>query len=74
MGYIITAEVDTTDHMNMLGDMTKVDARVLSHHGGYITFDVRGDFDAEKQKQLTRSLCETLIDSGFVAFRIGHSY
>ena len=74
MGYIITAEADTEDHMNMLGDMTKVDARVLSQHDGYVTFDVRGDFDSEKQKQLTKKLCETLIDAGFVAFRIGHSY
>ncbi len=74
MGYIITAEIDTADHMNMCGDITKVDARVLSQHDGYITFDVRWDFDTDEQKKLTKNLCTTLVDAGFVAFMIGHSY
>lgn len=72
MSYIITAEVDTTCEENAIAEKTKVNARILSERKGYITFDVRGDF--ENQKKLTKDLCSTLIDAGFISFKIGHSY
>jgi hypothetical protein len=74
MSYIITAEVNTAEEMNANGDITKVVARVLSKRDGRITFDVPGDFDPDKQKQITKNLCETMIDAGFMSFCIGHSY
>jgi len=74
MGYIITAEVDTTAEMNMGADRTKVQARVLSEHNGYITFDVKGDFDPQIQRYLVLELCRDLVGAGFVQFNITHSY
>jgi hypothetical protein len=74
MGYIIFAEADITEEINILADTAKVDARILSQDKGHITFDVHGNFNIEKQKQLTKALCETMIDAGFLSFRIGHSY
>lgn len=72
MGYIITAEVYTDKEENYGAKIEDVDARILSQRAGAITFDVRGDFDA--QKELTRKLCNSLIDAGFVSFAISHSY
>lgn len=72
MGYIVTAEVYTDLETNMHGDKSKVDARILCERTGYIEFDVRGEFGM--QQEITRRLCNTLIDAGFVEFRIGHSY
>ena len=73
MSYIITAEVFTDVEENLGGDISKVDARILSQReNGTVTFDIRGDF--HNQKELTRKLCNTLIDAGFVSFIIGHSY
>lgn len=72
MSYIITAEVFTAVEENLSGDISKVNARILSKRDGSITFDIRGDF--YKQQELTRKLCNTLIDAGFVSFTIGHSY
>jgi hypothetical protein len=72
MGYIITGKGFTDIEENLSGDVSKVDARVLSKRDGEITFDIRGDF--YKQKELTKKLCNTLIDAGFVSFEIGHSY
>ena len=72
MSYIITAEVSTEDEVNCGADIGAVDARILCNDGVYITFDIRGDF--YKTKELTKYLCSTLINAGFVAFKIGHSY
>lgn len=72
MSYIITAEVRTDTEENYHGKKEQVDARILSEKDGYITFDIPGDF--KKQKELTKKLCNTLIDAGFVSFEIGHSY
>ena len=72
MGYIIVAEVDTTSADNHHAKIETVDARILSNHDGKISFDIRGDFD--NRKQLTKDLCITLIDSGFLEFSIHHSY
>ncbi len=72
MSYIITAEVRLSDEENFHGDRSKVDARVLSERDGYITFDVAGDH--YKKEELTKKLCSTLIDAGFLSFDIGHSY
>jgi hypothetical protein len=72
MSYIIVAEVFTNVEENLSGDISKVDARILSKGDWSITFDIRGDF--YKQRELTRKLCNTLIDAGFVSFTIGHSY
>lgn len=74
MGYIITAEVDTTVEVNQGADRSKVNARVLSERDGYITFDVRGEFDDEKRRALVLGLCRTLVEAGYVEFRISHSY
>ena len=72
MSYIITAEVFERREENFLGDKSKVEARILSNHGGAIIFDIPGDFN--KQKELTKKLCTTLIDAGYLSFDIRHSY
>ena len=74
MSYIITAEVFTDVEENRSGDISKVDARILSkkERGSTITFDIPGDFF--KRQELTKKLCDTLINAGFVSFTIGHSY
>ena len=59
MGYIITGKGFTDIEENLSGDVSKVDARVLSKRDGEITFDIRGDF--YKQKELTKKLCNTLL-------------
>ncbi len=74
MGYIITAEVDTTAEMNFGADRTKVKARVLSEHNGYITYDVKGDFEPKIQRELVLELCRDLVEAGFVQFKISHSH
>ena len=72
MSYIITAEVFIDGEDNLNGDITKVNARILSKREESITFDIPGDF--YRQKELTKNLCTTLIDAGFISFSIGHSY
>jgi len=73
VSYIITADVPLSTEQNQCGDVNKVEARVLSHRPDIsVTFDVPGKFG--EQEQRTRALCNTLIDAGFVEFRIGHSY
>lgn len=74
MSYIITAEVDTDAEMNLCGDKTKVQARILSERDGCITFDVAGDFDPAKKREQVLALCKTLVDAGFVEFSISHSF
>jgi len=72
MSYIITAEVFINAEENLSGDISKVTAEILSERDCRITFSIRGDF--HKQGQLTKQLCNTLIDAGFLSFDIGHSY
>jgi len=72
MSYIITAEVRKNSEENILGKPEKVDARILAEDQYTIEFDVRGDF--KKQKELTKKLCISLIDAGYLSFEIGHSY
>lgn len=74
MSYIITAEVYTHSEINMGADRTKVKARILSEYNGYITFDVKGDFDPKAQRELVLELCRDLTEAGFVEFKISHSY
>jgi hypothetical protein len=74
MSYIITAEVCTHSEVNIGADRTKVKARILSEHNGYITFDVQGDFDTKIQRELVVSLCRDLTNAGFLEFKISHSY
>ena len=74
MGYIITAEADKNAEINRGADRSKVKARVLSDSNGYVEFDVKGDFDLEKQRALVLELCHDLVEAGYVEFRIGHSY
>jgi hypothetical protein len=74
MGYIITAEADTTVEVNQCADRAKVKARVLSERNGYVTFDAPGDFNLEKQRAVVLELCRDLVDAGYVEFRISHSY
>lgn len=45
---------------------------ILSERNGNITFDVQGNF--YNQKELTKKLCNSLIDAGFISFLISHSY
>lgn len=72
MTYIITANVDVNDEGNLSGQRDKVSARILSERDGYIKFSVPGEFGEEQARTL--ALCKSLIDAGFVAFEIGHSY
>ena len=72
MSYIITAEVYTDREENLLGVAENVAARVVSSRSGYIEFDIRGDFG--NQNEITKSLCMSLIDAGFLSFGITHSY
>ena len=72
MGYIVTAQVYLHAEMNMHGDATKVDARILSNVNGYITFDVKGEFGEEKR--IVGDLCKTLLEAGYYEFSINHSY
>lgn len=74
MGYIITAEVYMHSEINMGADRAKVKARVLSEHNGYITFNVKGDFDPKVQRELVLNLCRDLTEAGFLEFKISHSY
>lgn len=74
MSYIITAEVQLDAEMNAGGDIQKVAAGLLSLREGLATFDVPGDFDPARQRQLVLQLCGSLVAAGFVEFRIGHSY
>lgn len=72
MSYIIVARVDTACEENYGGDPNKVVARILDKSDGYIKFDIRGDHF--KRKELTKKMCDTLINAGFVSFEIYHSY
>jgi len=72
MSYIITAEVYTDKEENWQGDISKVNARILSKRDICVTFDIPGNF--KNQKELTKQLCNMLVDAGFVSFTIGHSY
>lgn len=74
MSYIITADVYIHSEINMGADISKVKSRILSEHNGYISFDVKGDFDTKVQRELILELCRDLIDAGFVEFNISHSY
>jgi hypothetical protein len=72
MPYIVTAEIILGVEENHHGDISKVVARILSERNGIITVEVPGDF--YRQGEITRSLCNSLIDAGFYSFKIGHSY
>lgn len=72
MSYIVTAEVILGVEENYQGDRAKVAARILSERNGVVTFDVPRDFS--RQAEITRNLCNSLIDAGFYSFSIGHSY
>lgn len=72
MSYIITANVHTDTEANLHGDKAKVAARISSERDGTIPFNVRGHYD--KQAELIKALCNSLIDAGFIAFSIGHSF
>jgi hypothetical protein len=72
MTYIITAKVYLNDEVNRSGERDKMQAKVLSEREGNITFRVPGEFGEEQTH--TRVLCGSLIDAGFVAFDIGHSF
>lgn len=72
MSYIITAEVDTSSEEHYHGRVEDVDARILREEDNRVTFDIPGDF--QKQEELTRKLCNSLIDAGFISFTIHHSY
>ena len=72
MSYIITATVDLCDDVNAGAKPDCVQARVLDRSEGRIVFDVPGTFGAEKAQTL--ALCADLVNAGFVAFDIEHSY
>ena len=72
MSYIIVATVSLEAEENFFGNIENVDACILRQWKGYINFDIRGDFS--KSKELTKKLCNTLIDAGFISFEIRHSY
>lgn len=72
MSYIIVATVYTDTEENHGADRESVDARILNESPGCIEFDVRGEFD--KQKELTLALCTSLVTAGFISFEIRHSY
>lgn len=72
MSYIITAEIYAEDEANMGADPDNVEATILSERDGILTFSVPGVFG--EQRQRTAALCMTLIEAGYVLFRIGHSY
>ena len=72
MSYIITAEVRKDSEENIFGKPEKVNARILSETQHTIEFDVKGDF--YKQKEITKNLCMSLIDAGYLSFEIGHSW
>ena len=72
MGYIIYAECDLGDEDNYGAVAEDVSAGILRKDKDTITFDVKGDFSSNKE--ITKSLCLSLIDAGFLAFDIRHSY
>ncbi len=72
MGYIICAECELDDEDNHGAVIEDVNARILNKEKDKITFDVRGDFS--NNKEITKNLCLSLIDAGFLAFEIRHSY
>ena len=72
MGYIICAECYLDDEDNHGAVIEDVNARILSKDKDKITFDVRGDFF--NNKEIAKNLCLSLIDAGFLAFEIQHSY
>jgi hypothetical protein len=54
--------------------LTQVRRAVAAERGGYITFDVCGEFADERRRELVLGLCRTLVEAGYVEFRISHSY
>jgi len=72
MGYIICAECNLDDVDNSGAIIEDVNARILNKEKDKITFDVRGDF--YNNDEITKNLCLSLIDAGFLAFEISHSY
>lgn len=74
MSYIITAKVMLGIEVNRAGNTNRVDARILNYdeENEVIIFDIKGDH--KRKSELTRELCNTLINAGFCSFEIGHSY
>ncbi len=72
MSYIITARASLSTDVNSNARIADVDARVLSRDDNYVTFDIPGIFGREQE--LAMKLCKAMVDAGFVAFEIGHSY
>ena len=72
MSYIIIAEVGLNSEENSGGNIEKVEARIFHKRGNIIYFDVPGDLD--NKKEITRKLCNSLINAGFVQFNIRHSF
>ncbi len=72
MAYIVYADVLLGIEINQSGNCAKVNARVLAQDDSHICFDIPGDF--KRQKEITKELCNTLIDAGFYSFNVGHSF
>jgi len=78
MSYIITAEVyfDSEENLGCSSEEVlsddRLNVRILSRRDGIITFDTLGDF--HRQQEIVSTLCQILVDAGFLSFCIGHSY
>ena len=72
MSYIICAKAYLDEEPNHLARRELVDARTLSVGDDEITFDVKADFD--NRPALVAKLCKSMIDAGFLSFKITHSY
>ena len=72
MGYIIVAECDLSEEDNGAAKISEVDARILVKNDDVIKFDIKGDF--LNKQELTKKLCDSLINAGFLSFEIYHSY
>ena len=72
MSYQICADVSTFADENLLGKPELVEATSEKGTEHTIMFSVPGVIGREKEQ--TKALCTSLIEAGFLEFRISHSY
>jgi hypothetical protein len=78
MGYIITATFPVNDDLNHKDCLERILKNDFVRHlstdsvNEYETVDMRGEFG--EKADLTKKLCNALVNSGIYRFEIGHSY
>lgn len=72
MSYIVVVEVDLSDEDNHRGNVDDVKVRTLAKDGDVIKFDAPAQHNTAVE--VTKEIVNAVLDAGFVAFEVHHSW